>query len=427
LHPILRQVPPHGSGVNRAFTQPPVPGWPCEYREGLERVSIRFQFRSTPRSRLFGHRPYAKLNWGKSDGQSAPTLKAKDSIISTAASSAARGGSPLDPTGQRPDRAAGKPDAAAPRAAGLRAAGTRAAARYLPPAAALCAALLLAGCGGANAPSSFDSTMPPSGGPGPTSTVTSAPLETAQSASKVPVYWLGRSNNDVYLYREYLPGGNNADPIQAALQAMTSQKPLDSDYFSPWKKASTLSASISAKNVITVDISSDAFSTGVDEGIAQRAIQQLVYTATASAANAGLIDSNQSVQVVILVDGHTDYQAFGKVKLDKPLSREGSYVAPVWVIDPQDSQTLADPIKVNGRGISADGKLSWQLLKTDSSGSKSVYLSGSTAISSGPSQLGTFSFTVAPPPGTYELCVFVRDPADPTAQPGVDSKKVVVR
>jgi len=268
--------------------------------------------------------------------------------------------------------------------------------------------------------------MPPSGGPGPTSTVTSAPLETALSASKVPVYWLGHSNNDIYLYREFLPGGNNADPIQTALQGMTSQKPLDADYFTPWKKASTLSASISAKNVITVDISSDAFSTGVDEGIAKRAIQQLVYTATAAAANAGLIDSNQSVQVVILVDGHTDYQAFGKVKLDKPLTREGSYVAPVWIIDPQDSETVPDPVKVDGRGISADGKLSWQLLKTDSSGSKSVYLSGSTPVAAGASQLGTFSFTVAPPPGTYELRVFVKDPADPTAQPGVDSKQIVV-
>lgn len=296
------------------------------------------------------------------------------------------------------------------------------------PAAVVCAALFLAGCsGGTGAPSSFDSTMPPAGGPAPTSTVTSAPLETAQSASKVPVYWLGHSNNDVFLYREFLPVSGTGDPIQAALQAMTSQKPLDGDYFTPWKPASKVGASISAKNVITVDISSDAFSTGVDDGIAHRAIQQLVYTATAAAANAGLIQANQSVQVDILVDGHTDYLAFGRIKLDKPRSREGAYLAPVWVTDPPDTASQSDPVKVSGRGISADGKLNWQLLKADNSGTKSVYLSGSTALSSGPSQLGDFGFTVAPPAGNYELRVFVRDPADPSAQPGVDSKSLVVR
>lgn len=287
--------------------------------------------------------------------------------------------------------------------------------------------LFLTGCGAADAPSSFDSTMPASDGPLPTSTVTSAPLETAQSASKVPVYWLGHSNNDVFLYREFVQVDGSGDPIQAALEAMTSQKPRDGDYFTPWKPASKLGASISAKNVITVDISSDAFSTGLDDGIARRAIQELVYTATAAAGNAGLIDANQPVQVAILVDGHTDYLAFGRVRLDKPLVREGSFLAPVWVTEPADGTTEADPVKVAGRAIASDGQLHWQLLRTDSAGASTEYLSGSTAISTGPSQLGDFGFTLAPPAGRYELRVFAKDPADAQAQPGVDTKQLIVK
>jgi spore germination protein GerM len=285
--------------------------------------------------------------------------------------------------------------------------------------------LLATGCSATEEPAPVDSTMPPSSsGAAPTSTVTSAPLETAKSVSQLPVYWLGHSGSDVFLYREFLPGTGTEDPIQAALLAMTSQRPLDGDYFSPWRKPSKLGASISAQNVITVDISADAFSGNVDEGIAQRAIQQLVYTATAAAASAALIEANQSIQVVLLVDGHTDYRAFGQVLLDKPLVREPSYIAPIWIIDPQEGSTSTGPLEVHGRAVSPDGKLRWQLLKPGPSNSLDVYLSGTTPIAAGANQLGDFAFMVGAPAGDYELRLFYADAEDPQAQPGLETKQV---
>ena len=110
---------------------------------------------------------------------------------------------------------------------------------------------------------------------------------------------------------------------------------MDPDFFTPLAEpAKKLATSISGKNVITVDVSADAFNSNVDAGMAERAIQQLVYTATAAAASAGLIDSGQQIQVVVLVDGHTDYVAFDHVRLGAPTSRDGRMVAPVWIIDP---------------------------------------------------------------------------------------------
>ncbi|MDJ0357494.1 Gmad2 immunoglobulin-like domain-containing protein [Paenarthrobacter sp. PH39-S1] len=268
--------------------------------------------------------------------------------------------------------------------------------------------------------------MPASAGSSATSGVTGAPLETAQTSTKLPVYWLGHSGAGIYLYREFLTMTGDGDPIEAALLTMTSEKPLDGDYFTPWKKPARLGAAISAKNIITVDISSDAFSTNVDEGIARRALAQLVYTATAAAANAGLIVANQPVHVSLLVDGHTDYLAFGKIKLDQPLVRDSGFVAPVWVIDPQEGTDLGAPFKVSGQGISASGTLVWQLLKVSPEGQKSVFLSGSTIIGTGPGQLGPFEFSVQPPVGSYELRVYSGDPADPADQAGVDSKLIKV-
>jgi hypothetical protein len=221
----------------------------------------------------------------------------------------------------------------------------------------------------------------------------------------------------------------DADPIEAALAAMTGQSPLDPDFFSPWKRPSKLAASISGKNLITVDISADAFAADVDQGIAERAVAQLVYTASAAAATAGLIDPTAAVQVSILVDGHTNYRAFGKVVLDKPLTRTGAFVAPVWIVDPQNNDGTAAPLTVHGQGSSSTGKLSWKLLKTaspDSSASAETYLSGDVALAAGADGRGDFTFLLNPPPGRYELQVFATDPQDPTRILGLDTKTITV-
>ncbi|BAS12133.1 hypothetical protein AHiyo8_04360 [Arthrobacter sp. Hiyo8] len=139
-----------------------------------------------------------------------------------------------------------------------------------------------------------------------------APLETTQASNKIPVYWIGRSDTDTFLYREFRDNPGNENPITTALRIMMSQKPLDHDFFTPWQNPGSLATSISGKNVVTVDVSRDAFNSNLDAGMAQRAVQELVYTATAAAASSGLIDSGQQIKVTILVDGHTDYMAFAR-------------------------------------------------------------------------------------------------------------------
>ncbi len=193
---------------------------------------------------------------------------------------------------------------------------------------ALTAAMFLSGC-------IADRTGQGSTTPVPTPTValqaapdSNAPLETTQASNKIPVYWIGRSDTDTFLYREFRDNPGNENPITTALRIMMSQKPLDHDYFTPWQNPSSLATTISGKNVVTVDVSRDAFNSNLDAGMAQRAIQQLVYTATAAAASSGLIDSGQQIKVAILVDGHTDYMAFGQVKLGDPMVRDATVVAP---------------------------------------------------------------------------------------------------
>jgi spore germination protein GerM len=240
----------------------------------------------------------------------------------------------------------------------------------------------------------------------PGAPTTSAPLETTQASNKAPVYWMGRSNERVFLYREFHDVSEQENPVTRALRVMMSQKPLDPDFFTPWQNPKKLETSISGKNVITVDVSADAFNSNVDAAMAERAIQQLVYTATAAGASAGLIDSGQQIQVVVLVDGHTDYVAFNRVRLGTPTSRSAGMVAPVWIIDPQEGTSVPEgTIKVTGRSTVPGGNLRWEILRVEGSNAKTPYLNGNVTASADAAESGVFNVAVSLAPGDYEVRV----------------------
>lgn len=235
---------------------------------------------------------------------------------------------------------------------------------------------------------------------------TSAPLETTQSTNKAPVYWIGRSGQNVFLYREFRDVPEQENPVTRALRAMMSEAPLDPDFFTPWQNPSNLATSISGKDVINVDVSEDAFNSNLDADMAARAVQQLVYTATAAAASSGLIDSGQQVRVRILVDGHTDYPAFKHIRLGDLMSRAPGMVAPVWIIDPQEGVELgAGSVKITGRSTKAGSKLRWQILRGMEGAAKAPFLTGETTAAAEPGQPGLFTLALKLPAGDYELKV----------------------
>ncbi|WP_354241374.1 GerMN domain-containing protein [Arthrobacter sp. UYEF20] len=292
------------------------------------------------------------------------------------------------------------------------------------------AALVLSGCVATPQPGITNSNAPSqrlSSPASPGAPTTSAPLETTQASNKAPVYWIGRSNNNMFLYREFRDVPDQDNPVTRALRVMMSEKPLDPDFFTPWQNPKKLATSISGKNVITVDLSDDAFNSNVDAAMAERAIQQLVYTATAAGASAGLIDSGQQIQVVVLVDGHTDYVAFNHVRLGSPTSRSSGMVAPVWIIDPQEGTSMEEgAVKVSGRSTVPGGKLRWEILRVDGS-VKTTYLNGNTPASADAGQSGLFSLSVKLGPGNYEVKVSQLQDGNPSQDLNVDTRGFTVK
>lgn len=279
-------------------------------------------------------------------------------------------------------------------------------------------ALLVSGCAGTS--SSDAGTMPASTSSGYHGMAAdAAPLETASSSDLVPIYWLGRSGDSVYLYREFSAPVGGDDPIVTALRAMMTNKPKDPDYFSMWSSPSRLGASISNRNQITLDVSSDAFKAKVDAGIAERSIAQLVYTATAAAAAAGQLDSSAQVQVTILVDGHSGYKAFKHVVLDRPLSRNQSYVAPVWITNPSFGEDVkGSTLTIQGQATSPSGELSWSIVGGDEAAVGKTAKRGTLTLARGKNERSDYVLSLAVAPGKYVLTIYATDPLDAEEQVG---------
>ena len=289
--------------------------------------------------------------------------------------------------------------------------------------AAAAAPLLLGSCGvvaelpTTSMPSSFGAASAAEDHP----MAVSAPAEETASKVVMPVYWLGLNGSDVQLYREFLPSQNTGDPIGEAVHAMTAAIPRDDDYFTPWAAASKVTASISSKNVITVDITSDAFKPSLDAGMAHRAVQQLVYTATAAAANAGLTAAGYNTSVVVLVDGKAGYQAFGHEDLEPALERDKTLPAPIWIISPQEDDGAEASVTVSGSAVARDEQLSWSVDRVLNGRPESRPLkSGDIRLDAKAGETAMFEVVVELEPGEYNLRVFHGEGSNE------DSKRITV-
>jgi hypothetical protein len=284
---------------------------------------------------------------------------------------------------------------------------------------------------------------PPAGQP---SSSASAPASTGPSASAtetgssttapagelkgVPVYYIGQSRsrssvyNEFWLYREFRTVPDSGGYIESAIRAMTDLKPLDPDYSTPWKPASSVKVTQSGKS-LTVDLSADAFSgTNVGSEVAALAIQQLVYTATAAASEAG----TPADTVTITVDGKPS-DAWGVVRVGEPTARAdvADVQAPTWVTSPQEGETVkAGTVKFTGYGTAFEATFVWEVRKRGGD----VVAQGNT-MGGSMGTYGEFTFSAKLQPGEYTVEVYQPDMSDGESPRGpqmfLDTKDFTVK
>lgn len=260
--------------------------------------------------------------------------------------------------------------------------------------------------------------------PPPTVPTTASAEAPSGSIAGVPIYWIGETGGAPRLFREFRTVPDEGGPILSALYAMTRDKPLDPDYSTPWRPASRISMVSQGANLV-VDLSRDAVSsTGVGSPLADRAVQQLVYTATAAAS----IAKTPVSTVTILVDGRAA-ELWGAVRVGTPVARASvaDVQSHVWITAPtQDQQVDAGPLHVKAYGTSFEGTFHWAVTRA----------SDGSGVSSGIAQGGSmgnfeeFAFTVdSLAPGSYALSLSTDDPSGGAEGGGAqtDTKAFTIR
>ena len=269
-------------------------------------------------------------------------------------------------------------------------------------------------------PSSPIMPVPPTAPPTTSAATTDPPQQ--GSIDGIPVYWIGETGGAPRLFREFRTVPDTGGPVDSAVTAMTAMEPLDPDYLTPWRPASRVDVTRQG-DALTVDLSADAISgTDVGSELAERAVQQLVYTATAAAQVAGI----PARIVTILVDGKPA-DAWGAVRLGGPTARapQAEVQSHVWVLAPEEGQELrAGPIQFRGFGTSFEANFLWQITRRNGT----VVAEGNAMGGTGTGGFGQFAFERTLPAGDYVVRMSTDDPSGGAEGGGahVDTKSFTV-
>jgi hypothetical protein len=285
------------------------------------------------------------------------------------------------------------------------------------------------GCAGSDTPTpsgtaassvtaSTSSSVPSSASATPSTTATSS-----AGPASLPVYYIAESQRSFKLYREFRRVPDKGGAVASAVSAMTALAPLDPDYLTPWRPASRIAVSQRGTN-LAIDLSADAFSnTNVGSGLAAAAIQQLVYTATAAAAQTG----SPASTVTITKDGRPA-DVWGVLRIGEATARAAllDVQAQAWVTAPQEGEVRkAGSVSFAGYGTSFEATFSWVVSTSEG---KTV-ARGSAMGGTGTGGFGPFTFSTRLEPGTYTVTVATDDPSGRAEGngPASDDKMFTVR
>ncbi|WP_129666448.1 Gmad2 immunoglobulin-like domain-containing protein [Phytoactinopolyspora endophytica] len=221
----------------------------------------------------------------------------------------------------------------------------------------------------------------------------------AAEGSALPVYYV----IDGRITREWQRVDSTDNALVTAVHQTLNGPSFDPRYETLWAPVDVVSAEV-VDDVIEVNLSSPVELAASPES-AEVAVQQLVYTATATAGS--LVDGvSSALPVQILVDGEPPTDLFGQLDMTEPVTRDDQNDVRYFVqIDnPGYGAEVAGPVTVDGVAAVHEANLLWEL-RRDGEVVDSGYTSTEEAFTfSGYSiDLGDLD------PGTYEITVMEDD------------------
>jgi hypothetical protein len=254
----------------------------------------------------------------------------------------------------------------------------------------------------------------PPGGPVPSVGTTSGTATTASLA----VYYQGGEPNRPRLYREFhrlwLRDGSAADRITAAVRnLLDGPTGMDPHYSNAWPVSTDLRGVSVSGGTATVDLAGAARN-DVGEAVARMAVQQLVWTVTAVPGVSG---------VRLRLDGTAVDRLWGGVDVSGVLRRGPAVevLAPVWLIAPQQGDTVGRTFQVHLAGILPEATAQLRIQRDGRTVSEKTI----TLSIAGPAQ-GEYRHSVTLPPGRYTLTAYATSLADGREQ-HLDDHVITVR
>jgi hypothetical protein len=224
-------------------------------------------------------------------------------------------------------------------------------------------------------------------------------------AVSVPVYYVAPVQGQPRLYREFHPAtvaqDTTAERMLAAVRLAVAGAPFDPDYATAWPGGTTASSVAVSAGVATVDVSQPGDET---------ALQQLVWTITAVAADRG----TQLSAVRVTVSG----TPFGG---DRVRAAAADVLAPVWLISPQQGAAVTGSFDVHLAGIVFEATV--RLRVRDAGGA--IVDDQSVVLSAGAPAQGEAHVTLTLPPGQYTIEAFYVSARDGSEQ-GLDGHVITV-
>lgn len=264
----------------------------------------------------------------------------------------------------------------------------------------------------ASAPAPTD-TAPPGA-----SATAGAPPGTGMAKATVAVYYLGNDRGRPRLYREFhaIPVGDGSAAAKtraAVTQMLDGRTAADPDYASGWPASATVRQVRTTGDTVTVDLTGAAVSGATGEE-ATLAVQQLVWTATATSGKPG---------VRLLLDGAPAGRLWGQVDVSGTLRRApaADVLGLVWLVSPQHGATVGRTFEVHIAGIVFEATAHLRVRQ----GSRTVSDQVVTLSTGAPAQ-GERKVSLTLAPGTYTLEAYEISPADGSEQ-HLDDHVITVR
>jgi len=251
----------------------------------------------------------------------------------------------------------------------------------------LIAAALLAGC-------AQDPTVSPS--PSPTSPTTSS-----QAQELLALYFVSETAQGPRLYREFQKVTITTSRMEAALNAVLSgNAPIDPDYSTLWPVDAVVEQVSLEGSTATIDLSFSALNVGAE--YEQRAIDQLVWTATAAEPSVTRIRLLRSGKQVETFAGHVD--------TTRTFARQPHYevLAPIWITSVEHGGQINGEFTFGGLATVFEANLLWEVRKDG----RVIKKGFTTAAEAGPARAPWEVELTGLPSGVYTLRAYANSMED---------------